>query len=592
MAASDYTIKFTDPAKEASGYVITVPADNINQSDTALTLVGRNYPGYGQAVMTDLVHMLENFANSSQPDNPIEGQLWFDTTDPNSKKLKVHDGSLFVPVAGVHQQAAEPTTAQLGDIWVDTGNNQLSIYNGANFTLIGPNYSSALKTGSYASTSTDIFGVTHNIVMNYVDDSVIEIISQDTFTPNQVIDGFTTIKAGVNVTTKNLGTVQTPSYAIYNGTAYQASNLQQTIPTSQTVSANNFVRNDIDQRLNGLLTINNDGGLRIGTTPTFVLQRNNQSDATLINQYPDGSFSFKVIDTGGVSNTLLKIWGGDKRIGINTISKPNADLEVNGNLLVATSSTFNNNLTVIGNLKASNVYVSSTLTCKYEQILVGPLTIGDQATTSPTALIPYAGSVYDIGTGAKRWRNIYANTFVGSLAGTATIATKLIGNSQFNFTGDVVTNQTVLYNGTPQSYNFETTLAGTAYSSKKSTSTSYTTDVIAIHRPSDNDNKILKQTKQTFLQDLYDVALGTGAIIPWANVNGTGIPAGWLLCDGTPYDILSYPDLADVLATGAGGYKFNQVSGPNAAGPGQFNVPDLTSHLGAGPVYIDYYIKT
>ena len=588
MATGDYRITFTDPSKEASGFYITVQEGTVNTVDSSLTLVGRNYPGYGQAIASDLVHILENFASSSPPNNPIEGQLWFDTTDPNAKKLKINDGTAnaatWYPVGGVHQQASEPVNTQIGDIWVDTSNNQLKIFNGADFTLIGPNYSSALKSGSYASTATDILGETHNIVINYVNDNAVEIISQDSFTPLQIIDGFSSIKSGSNLSTKNLGSLTSPSYAQYNGVASQAAALQQTIPTLQNVSANNFVRNDIDQKVVGVFSVGNEGGVRIGLDPTFILQRNSQSEATFLNAYDSGSFLFKVIKDN-VQNSILKIDGDRKRVSVNTES-PIADLHVEGTLYATGLSTFTNNLNVVGNISASNVYVNSTLTCRYEQILVGPLTIGDDVVTSPTACIPYSTSVYDIGSPTKRWRNIYANTFVGYLAGTATIATRLIGTSTFTMSGDVANSSNLGFAGVPGTYNQVTTLTGQAIYAKSSTSTTALTDSVMIYRPSSlpdsntiGNGGLFKQTKAQFLQDLYATALWTGCVIPFAGLD-SAVPSGWLKCDGTAYNITQYPALYSVIQQTYGGTGST------------FQVPNLQNELGSGLVYINYYIKT
>ena len=339
-----YIINFTDLSKASRNFYITVEDNTVNTFDTPLTLVGRNYPGYGQAIGADLVHLLENFANSSRPSKYIEGQLWFDTSDPNSKKLKVFDGTDYAPVAGVHRTPVTPlgsTPVYSGDIWVDTSNNQLSIFNGTSFTLVGPNYSSALRTGSYATTSTAIDGSIHNIVINYVNDNAIEIIAQENFTPVQVIDGFGSLQAGVNLTGKNLGTPTSPAYAKFNGVALQASNLQQTIPALQTVSANNFVRNDIDQKVSGQLTIGTDSGLKIGLDPTFVLQRQGGTgyNATILNTLNGGSFSFQIA-YNNINNTIMVIKGDSQRVGINKIA-PQATLDVGGNLNVSTTATAN-----------------------------------------------------------------------------------------------------------------------------------------------------------------------------------------------------------------------------------------------------------
>lgn len=59
----------------------TIPEGTINTTSTSLGLPGRNFAGYGQAVDTDLVHITENFADSTPPPNPIKGQLWFNTNN-------------------------------------------------------------------------------------------------------------------------------------------------------------------------------------------------------------------------------------------------------------------------------------------------------------------------------------------------------------------------------------------------------------------------------------------------------------------------------------------------------------------------------
>jgi hypothetical protein len=72
---------------KSDGTVLTTIADGtINTTSTSVGLPGRNYAGYGQTLDTNFVHMVENFADSSPPSNPIKGQLWFDTSD---NKLKI-----------------------------------------------------------------------------------------------------------------------------------------------------------------------------------------------------------------------------------------------------------------------------------------------------------------------------------------------------------------------------------------------------------------------------------------------------------------------------------------------------------------------
>lgn len=58
----------------------TIQDGTINTVSTALSLPGRNYAGYGQALNTNFVRLLEHFASDTPPANPLKGQLWFNTT--------------------------------------------------------------------------------------------------------------------------------------------------------------------------------------------------------------------------------------------------------------------------------------------------------------------------------------------------------------------------------------------------------------------------------------------------------------------------------------------------------------------------------
>lgn len=67
---------------KSDGQVLTTIADGqINTTSTSLGLPGRNYAGYGQTLDTNFVHMLENFASTTPPANPLRGQLWYNTNN-------------------------------------------------------------------------------------------------------------------------------------------------------------------------------------------------------------------------------------------------------------------------------------------------------------------------------------------------------------------------------------------------------------------------------------------------------------------------------------------------------------------------------
>jgi len=67
---------------KSDGTVLTTIADGtINTTSTSLGLPGRNFAGYGQSLDTNFEHILENFADSVPPSNPIRGQLWYNTNN-------------------------------------------------------------------------------------------------------------------------------------------------------------------------------------------------------------------------------------------------------------------------------------------------------------------------------------------------------------------------------------------------------------------------------------------------------------------------------------------------------------------------------
>ena len=71
-----------------------VPENSTNTTAASISLFGRGVTTYGEGIQNNIVHILENFAGGSQPVQPIVGQLWFDTSQGS---LKVFDGSVFTP---------------------------------------------------------------------------------------------------------------------------------------------------------------------------------------------------------------------------------------------------------------------------------------------------------------------------------------------------------------------------------------------------------------------------------------------------------------------------------------------------------------
>jgi hypothetical protein len=118
-----YTVNKTD------GTILATVADGTIDTTTDLTLIGKNYAGYGEFFNENLVKLLENFSNTSAPASPVAGQMWWDKTN---NLLKVYTGTSFKTVSSSTASASTPATGSVtGDLWWDTTNGQLKVYNGS-----------------------------------------------------------------------------------------------------------------------------------------------------------------------------------------------------------------------------------------------------------------------------------------------------------------------------------------------------------------------------------------------------------------------------------------------------------------------------
>ena len=266
----------------------TIADGTVDNTHTSLTLVGRNYSGYGQIMVDDQLKLLVNFAYNVSPSNPQTGQLWYDTAN---KLIKVWTGSLWKNVGAATSQSSAPSTTIAGDLWWDSSNKQLYCYDGttpfaaAGWILVGPGYS--VQNGK----STEIWeqltdGVSvYDVVSVYLDGTRTAIISSSSFTPTPTITGFTTIQSGWNMNS---------SYTIY-GTANNASYLG-------TQPAANYFRNNLNNVGTGSLTLTSNTGIILGSISNFYANVNSADNAgRLWNTAAGGNISLYVTTGSGTS---------------------------------------------------------------------------------------------------------------------------------------------------------------------------------------------------------------------------------------------------------------------------------------------------
>jgi hypothetical protein len=121
---------------KTNGTIVATVEDGTLDTTTSLSLIGRNYQGYGEVFNENLVKLLENSASASTPSAPIIGELWYDTSDTN---IKVFDGGEFAHINAVRASASTPTASlQKGVLWYNTSSSSLNVYNGSSFDSIGP----------------------------------------------------------------------------------------------------------------------------------------------------------------------------------------------------------------------------------------------------------------------------------------------------------------------------------------------------------------------------------------------------------------------------------------------------------------------
>lgn len=563
-----YEVNFTDSVNKGS---ITVEDNTVN-TDTSLQLPGRNLSDFGNVVLENFLHLLENFANTTSPENPVEGQLWYDTTD-GIDQLKVYDGTQWVSAGGLKKATTEPeaSTSTIGDLWVDIANQQVYLYSGSGWILVGPDYSEGASTGSKFVTVTSTTNQEIPVIINYVSDVPVSIISSVEFIPKAVIQGYSTIYPGINISGNISGQA-----AKYYGLAEKAENL---VISGVNVPGTDFVRKSTENILSRTLRIRNNGGLDIGETQTLVFSVSG-SVGEISHKASDGSIDFKV-NNAGVATTAIRVYN-DTKVAIGSPTKiPTEALDVVGNIVASgtltlggttESTTISNGALIVpgGAGIAKNLNVGGNLD------LEGSLTVNGNILPETTGK--------NIGTTLSRFNNIYATnlygTFVGSLTGNVTGSSTTTGRlnspTTFVMTGDITAPSFVFdgqTGGTTKT--FTTTLSDTYFTSKTLITTIDTSDQVVIRRLAGADIGLKRVSQETLTSKIPNTAQGpvipVGSIMPYA---GTTAPSGWFICDGTEKSKVSYAALFSAIGENFGAGSTTSF----------FKIPDFRGRFPLGHV--------
>ena len=422
-----YNITLTNGTNLIAGGLLDNTTDSVNSS---LTLVGKNYKGYGLFLNQNVVRLMENFANTTGPTEPLPGQLWYNSTtkllNVNISTVKGTASVIWKTVAGLTYSASTPTNAYTGEQWYDSTTGQLKIYTGTEWRLIGPLSRTVTgNSGAIPDTVTDAPpSATFVVIKFFIDNTLVGIWSNDGPFASDV-SGFATIKKGLNLNSTLghtfWGNSEVASSLYVNGVA---------------LAGASFLRNDISGTVNGSLSLTNDGGITFGAASDFVGSVSS-GVVTLRNQTNNKDLIFSV-KTGGLQTAFLR---GNSVTGLAEVySHPVASSPA---LSVATknyvdtlSGSVNGTANFFGHVtpSANLTYTLGNTTNRWtnifsESILVGNVNAANTfATLSNVAqiylgadIIPTANVSSNIGSSGMRFNTIHTQS--AALTGALTVGT-------------------------------------------------------------------------------------------------------------------------------------------------------------------------
>lgn len=239
-----YQINKTD------GTVVATVADGqVDTKSTDLTLIGKNYSGFGEALNENFIKLLEHFASTSRPTRPVRGQIWFDVSE---LKLKVYSGTQWLPVSSATIANTQPTSLGVGDLWFNDVNRQLYFFDGTTAILLGPAYSASQGlSGLKVDSILDTLNQTRVITYLYNNGILLGIFAKDSFTPKTAISGFT----GSIIPGFNAGNLAGLKFAV---TCTNSESLGGVVATT-------YVRKDTSNSINGQLQLTSDLGIVLGS---------------------------------------------------------------------------------------------------------------------------------------------------------------------------------------------------------------------------------------------------------------------------------------------------------------------------------------
>lgn len=269
-----YNVNYTDDTKAA----LIVDDGSVN-TQTSISLVGKKYARYGEAISENFLHLLENFANDTEPTNPTEGQFWYDNINDRMKFFTSNNG--WKSLSGLFTTDTTPPVVDsvVGDFWVNPANSKISYYVNGSWIELGktqviiteggsstptdptdptdpiPSTPTTITNGISSKTRYDSTGALHKTLEFIVNSKTVSIMSSDdvAWIPASVgvnaefIEGsnsillssqFPTIKKGININPSG-----TAKYNVHNLTIDRLGQLSINVGRGDVTLENNAYDN-------------------------------------------------------------------------------------------------------------------------------------------------------------------------------------------------------------------------------------------------------------------------------------------------------------------------------------------------------------
>jgi len=346
-----YTIKKTD------GTTLAVIADGSANTSTDLTLIGKNYLNYGTALNENFIRLLESFANTSAPTKPVKGQLWYDTANSD---VKIYNGNAWTFTTTNANAINASGTINAGNLNTTGTLNATGNANVGNLGTTGLIVATGNITGGNLNTA-GVLSVTGNANVGNLGTAIVVATGNI---------------SGANVNTAGTVTASRLISNVASGTA------------PLTVSSNTQVAN-LNAEFAGSL-VNGNSNVVVDANSNVRISTAGNANIFVVNG--SGITVTGTSNLGAISD--VKISGGSSGAFITTDGAGNLSFTTIG--VGSQIANGNSNVVVSAN---SDVTIAVTGTTR--------ATFTSTALVSAGNIMPSANVSYTLGNNTSRWSNIF-----------------------------------------------------------------------------------------------------------------------------------------------------------------------------------------